>query len=200
MSAKLQFLVIHCTATPEGRAISSDNIRQWHLAPIVNADGSLTYLGNKYASKELLPKDKIGDEEINKLIPGRGWTRVGYADMIHLTGAIENLIPYDNDNLVEPWEISNGVAGINSKSRHVVYVGGSSKHGSVPKDTRTTEQRLALANYVRQTIAQHPDILVAGHNQFDPKACPSFDTRAMLKANGIAEKNIYQAQLKYKFV
>ena len=31
--AQLQYLVIHCTATPEGRAVSSDEIRRWHTAP-----------------------------------------------------------------------------------------------------------------------------------------------------------------------
>lgn len=33
MSKALQYLVIHCTATPEGRHISSDDIRRWHLSP-----------------------------------------------------------------------------------------------------------------------------------------------------------------------
>ena len=32
--AQLKYLVIHCTATPEGRAVSSDEIRKWHTAPI----------------------------------------------------------------------------------------------------------------------------------------------------------------------
>ena len=30
---KLQRLVIHCTATPEGRLVSSEDIRNWHTAP-----------------------------------------------------------------------------------------------------------------------------------------------------------------------
>jgi N-acetylmuramoyl-L-alanine amidase len=30
---KLKFLVIHCTATPEGREVTSDQIRHWHLDP-----------------------------------------------------------------------------------------------------------------------------------------------------------------------
>ncbi len=32
--AKLLRLVIHCTATPGGRAVTSDEIRRWHTAPI----------------------------------------------------------------------------------------------------------------------------------------------------------------------
>lgn len=31
---KLQYLVIHCTATPEGREVSSDEIRHWHTDPV----------------------------------------------------------------------------------------------------------------------------------------------------------------------
>lgn len=160
MSRKLTYLVIHCTATPEGRAVSSSQIKDWHTsAP---------------------PR-------------GRGWKQVGYSDMILLNGIVINLVPYDDNDTVEPWEITNGVAGINSISRHVVYVGGMDKDNKLPMDTRTKEQRMALANYVRQTIAQHPDIQVAGHNQFANKACPSFSVVQWCLAIGIAPKNIYKA-------
>ncbi len=30
---KLRYLVIHCTATPEGREVSQADIRQWHTSP-----------------------------------------------------------------------------------------------------------------------------------------------------------------------
>ncbi len=29
----LQYLIIHCTATPAGREVSSDEIRRWHTSP-----------------------------------------------------------------------------------------------------------------------------------------------------------------------
>ena len=32
--AKLQYLVLHCTATPEGREVSSKEIRAWHTNPV----------------------------------------------------------------------------------------------------------------------------------------------------------------------
>lgn len=32
--AALKYLVIHCTATPEGCEVSSDEIRRWHTAPV----------------------------------------------------------------------------------------------------------------------------------------------------------------------
>ena len=32
--AKLKYLVLHCTATPEGREVSSNDIRAWHTDPV----------------------------------------------------------------------------------------------------------------------------------------------------------------------
>lgn len=122
---------------------------------------------------------------------GNGWHQVGYADMIHLSGSVENLVPYDEDDMVEPWEITNGAAGFNGLSRHVVYVGGKDSDNRYPLDTRTAQQRLMLANYVKQTIAQHPNIQVGGHNQFSNKYCPSFNVPEWLAGIGIPSKNIY---------
>ena len=31
LKVPVKYLVIHCTATPEGRHITSDDIRRWHL-------------------------------------------------------------------------------------------------------------------------------------------------------------------------
>lgn len=33
MAKRLEFLVIHCTATPAGREVSSEEIRRWHTSP-----------------------------------------------------------------------------------------------------------------------------------------------------------------------
>lgn len=147
---ELKRLVIHCTATPEGREVTSAEIRHWHCDP---------------ASKG-----------------GRGWKKVGYSDMIHLNGGVENLIPYNEDNNVDPWEISNGAAGYNSTSRHVVYVGGVDKEGK-PKDTRTDEQKATLIKYVKDFHRRHPNAEIVGHHQLDPgKACPSFDVPSWVKS------------------
>lgn len=158
--AKLQYLVIHCTATPEGRKVASEDIRKWHLSqPPV----------------------------------GRGWRQVGYTDMIHLSGIMERLVENNEDEFVDSWEITNGVAGINSCSRHIVYVGGLEKTGRRPKDTRTEAQKLTLKYYVLRFLLDHPDVRIAGHNQFDPnKACPSFDVKAWCRSIGVEEKNIKQ--------
>ncbi len=32
--ARLKYLVLHCTATPEGRTVTSEDIRAWHTDPV----------------------------------------------------------------------------------------------------------------------------------------------------------------------
>lgn len=149
---KLKYLVIHCTATPDGREVSSDEIRRWHTAPL------------------------------NK--GGRGWKQVGYTDMIHLDGRVERLVANNEDANVDPWEITNGAAGYNRVSRHVVYVGGVTRQ-NIPRDTRTAAQREALKRYVLDFHKKHPDVEIVGHNQLAAKACPSFDVPKWLKEIGL---------------
>jgi N-acetylmuramoyl-L-alanine amidase len=122
---------------------------------------------------------------------GRGWKQVGYSDMILLDGSLVNLVPYDEDDEVDRWEVTNGVAGINSQARHIVYVGGCDKKMN-PKDTRTVQQKATMIDYVFRTIRFHPDILVAGHNQFAQKACPSFDVPTWLDQIGVLPENVYK--------
>lgn len=149
---KVKYLVIHCTATPADREVSSDDIRRWHTAPV-----------------------KQG---------GRGWKQVGYTDMIHLNGTVERLVENNEDGFVDCWEITNGVAGKNSISRHVVYVGGIHPDGK-PKDTRTAEQLRALESYVNDFHRRFPDVRIVGHNELAAKACPCFDVQKWLESIGI---------------
>ena len=157
--SKIKYLILHCTATPEGRQVTKEDIIKWHTSPAPQ---------------------------------GRGWSKCGYSDMFSLKGNLVNITPYDNDDDIEAWEITNGATGTNSFTRHIVYAGGISKDGKTPKDTRTPEQLLAMENYVKQVVNAYPHILIAGHNQFAPKACPSFDTVKWLKSIGVADKNIYK--------
>lgn len=148
---KLLRLVIHCTASPEGREVSGAAIRAMHTNPVSKG--------------------------------GRGWKQVGYADLIHLDGTIENLVPYnDSSEWVLPSEVTNGAAGYNSTSRHVCYVGGVAKDGKTAKDTRTPAQRRALRAYVAKFKSMHPNCAVVGHRDLPNvhKACPSFDVKTEL--------------------
>ena len=151
--ARMKYLVLHCTATPEGREVTSKEIRHWHTDPVSKG--------------------------------GRGWKQVGYTDLIHLDGTVERLVDNNEDDVVDPWEITNGAAGHNSVSRHIVYAGGVTADGRTPKDTRTPEQRKALAEYVRDFHRRFPDVRIVGHNELAVKACPSFDVKAWLEQIGI---------------
>ena len=46
MMGKLKYLVIHCTATPVGREVSSADIRAWHTNPESTQTGSLCQIGS----------------------------------------------------------------------------------------------------------------------------------------------------------
>lgn len=105
----------------------------------------------------------------------RGWSRVGYNDMIHLNGELENLIPFDQDDNVDRWEIANGARGYNGISKHLVYVGG------LEGDTRTDEQIFTMTIYCHYMVLRHPHIKIIGHNQVSNKTCPSFDVTEFCK-------------------
>ena len=156
--AKLEYLIIHCTATPEGMNISKEWIEQVHLVK-------------------------------------NGWSQVGYSELIHLDGTIETLVEYNDDDMVDRWELTNGVRGKNSQSRHIVYSGGvtakrvNGKYKA--KDTRTQAQKDALEMYVKAHTTLQPQWQIAGHYHFAAKACPSFDVEEWLKEIGVNKKNIY---------
>ena len=151
--AGLKRLVLHCTATAEGREVTSGEIRAWHTNPVSKG--------------------------------GRGWKQVGYTDLIHLDGQIERLVDNNEDANVDPWEITNGAAGYNSTSRHVVYAGGLARNGKTPKDTRTKEQREAMESYVRDFHRRFPKVRIVGHNELTAKDCPCFDVQKWLVTIGI---------------
>lgn len=156
---ELELLVIHCTATPEGREVTREDIIKWHTSP--------------------------------KSKGGRGWSVPGYSELINLRGELISIHPYNDDEVNEPWEITNGASGINSRSRHIVYAGGCDKSMN-PKDTRTEEQKLTLMRFVLDFVKKHPNIKVAGHYHFANKACPSFNVESFCGAVGVPRKNIYK--------
>lgn len=150
----LKYLIIHCTATPEGREVSSEEIRRWHTDPVSKG--------------------------------GRGWKQVGYTDMIHLNGFIERLVENNDDDWVDPAEVTNGAKGYNSVSLHVVYVGGVAADGTA-KDTRTTQQKEALREYALNFHRRHPSARIIGHREVASKECPSFDVQEWLREIGIMQ-------------
>lgn len=125
-------IIVHCTATPEGREVSVETIRGWHKA--------------------------------------RGWNNIGYHWVVGLDGTVRAGRPEAS--------VGSHVAGRNSRTIGVVYVGGVAADNRTPKDTRTPAQREALMDLCREIIGRYPSIRkVSGHNQYAAKACPSFDVR-----------------------
>jgi hypothetical protein len=104
-----------------------------------------------------------------------------------LDGKVERLVENNEDANVDPWEITNGAKGYNSVSRHVVYSGGLAKDGKTPKDTRTTAQKRAMEEYVKDFHKRFPRVRIIGHNEVAAKACPSFNVQTWLKEIGIEQ-------------
>jgi N-acetylmuramoyl-L-alanine amidase len=186
---KLKYLMIHCTATENGKDLTSDDIRRMHMGPCKQPNGSWYWGGKIYAKRESLPDIMFHGKRLRDCT-GRGWNQVGYSDMIHLDGRIENLVSYDADDIIQPREITNGAVGMNGETRHIVYVGGVD-HNNKPEDTRTENQKFALRNYAYDHIELYPVIQILGHNQVAAKACPSFDVPKWCDSMGIYKANIY---------
>ena len=124
-------LIVHCTATPEGRHTTVEDIRRWH-------------------------KD-------------RGWSDIGYHIVIYLDGTVH-----------EGRDIK--IQGAHCKSQNknsigIAYVGGIDAVDYKPKDTRTEEQKQALVDMLEYFKTLFPNAEIFGHNDFAPKACPSFNAK-----------------------
>jgi N-acetylmuramoyl-L-alanine amidase len=155
--SKFQYLILRCTATPQGRWITAQNVQDWHTLP---------------------PPQ------------GNGWHQVGYSDLILLDGSRHQFVKHNNDEVIDAFEITNGVAGINTISRHLCYVGGMDSSYKHPLDTRTPQQMNKMVEIIGEVLSYAPNVKIAGHNQFDNKACPSFFVPYWLEKIGIPEQNI----------
>jgi N-acetylmuramoyl-L-alanine amidase len=198
---KRKYLVIHCTASPEGREVDKETLIAMHTNPCENSDGSFNYLGKKYPNEESLPKAV-------RTLRGRGWSKAGYQYLIHLDGSISNLLSEEDngDDILDSWEISNGIWGKdNGLSSHIVYAGGMDKQYKNVKDTRTPAQLETMEAMIKQRIMENPNILIGGHGQFgvydngvlnrtkNNKGCPSFSVPMYLREIEVDEDNIYTA-------
>ena len=125
---QIKELILHCSATPEGRDYTVKDIDRWHRA--------------------------------------RGWKCIGYHYVIYRDGSIHRGRPIA--------EAGAHCQGHNAQSIGICYIGGLDKDGRTPKDTRTPQQKTALRTLVKQLQADFPGARLHGHNDFAPKACPSF--------------------------
>lgn len=194
--AKMKYLVIHCTDTGFNQQVTPDDICAWHKGALKNSDGTFTFLG-KIVSAEELKKLILffpsGKQVPANLTNGRGWSKVGYADMITRNGDLINLTPYNYDAVIDSSEVTNGAAGYNSESRHVVLCGGWSEDGKIknglvdgknlfkPEQLYTAKQLERLKNYVGVQKKFVPSVIVKGHNELASKTCPNFSVKEWLK-------------------
>lgn len=202
---KLTYLVIHCADTPYDREVSADDIVRWHKGALKNSNGTYTFLGKTYSLTNLkqqtlvLPSgQKINAAQTN----GRGWQKAGYADLIQRSGNLVNITPYNYDDQIETWEVTNGVANYNSVSRHVCLAGGwlpdqsnkstGKKNGQYLKaeDLYSKAQIDQLVSYIKMQLELQPNLIVCGHNQLAIKPCPCFQVPVFLKDHGINCKTL----------
>ncbi len=123
------------------------------------------------------------------------WARgIGYHKVIYLDGSIHDGRP------IETIGAHCSENGHNRYSIGVVYVGGCAKDGKTPKDTRTPEQKKALATILKELHKLYPNAILYGHRElvcslkkknpqyncskckhypelciYAKKSCPSFD-------------------------
>ena len=97
----------------------------------------------------------------------KGWNDIGYHYVIELDGQIQ---------AGRPIELFGAhTLGQNKYSIGICYVGGMNKSMTKPKDTRTEEQKESLISLIADLRKKYPVLSIHGHNEYSPKACPSFD-------------------------
>ena len=124
-------IIIHCSATPEGKDYTVEQIRQWHKQ--------------------------------------RGFSDIGYHYVIYRDGSIHSGRPIER--------IGAHCLKHNAHSIGVCYIGGVSKDGKTPKDTRTDAQKESLIKLIKELKAKYPKATVHGHREYANKACPCFDAK-----------------------
>lgn len=98
------------------------------------------------------------------------WNNPGYHYIVLPDGQYRAL-----QDIVKP---SNGVAGHNSTSINLSYIGGIDANGKA-FDNRTEPQKITLRLLLRQLKARFPKAEICGHRDFPGvrKDCPSFDAK-----------------------
>ena len=153
---RIDRIIVHCTATPEGRHVTVKQVDDWHRK-------------------------------------NNHWRNgIGYHWLIYLDGSI-------HQGRTESM-VGAHCVGYNKHSIGVCYVGGLDKDGKTAKDTRTPEQKRALACILKDLHGRYPHAKLCGHRElvckrkqkdtgiscadclsrygdckFATKKCPSFD-------------------------
>jgi len=199
--AELKALCGHCADTNPNFVLTKDHLDQWHMGPrdLRDAQGKKTgevrYKGVNYPTRMALPHHYLGMRPIQELY-GRGWDRLGYSDMIKRNGTIENLTAYNQDDWVDPKEMTWGATGTNSWTRHFVLEGGRNEENESRlfqfHEIFTDAQFTAMVGYINQFLKDHPGDKIAGHYMFSSKTCPNFTMEDFFNLAGIDLKHLYK--------
>jgi N-acetylmuramoyl-L-alanine amidase len=102
------------------------------------------------------------------------WKSPGYHVIVKADGIAVRLAPDET--------VCNGVAGYNSISLHLSYIGGVDSKGS-PMDNRTAKQKETMLKIITDWKQKYPNAIIQGHRDFPKvsKACPSFFAKTEYK-------------------
>lgn len=163
MRKQIKYLVIHCTATPDGMEVTPDDIIGWHTQPKPKGRGW----------------SKVG---YGMMIDLKG--RIHFFTKSNLDDFVDQ---WEITNGVA------GINEVSYHFVYVGGCGNAYQNGKgLPaKDTRNKEQLETMRNFVLGYVQQHKNVKVAGHYHFDnKKACPSFDVEKWCLSIGLNKKNV----------
>lgn len=126
-------------------------------------------------------QESYSDKGLVSVFKRKGWRFPGYHYVIRPDGTIFNMLSED--------KVSNGVAGYNSTSINIAYVGGVTKANHRGVDNRTPEQKEAMLKLLQELRVKYPKAYIMGHRDISPdkngngkidsweyiKACPCFN-------------------------
>lgn len=113
----------------------------------------------------------IGRDEIDRWHRARGFDEIGYQFVIRRDGSTELGRDVDKQGA--------HTRGHNRGSIGIVMVGGlSDAHG--PEANFTKAQFKTLSKVLSELVATYPGLVIKGHRDVAPTACPSFDVQHWL--------------------
>ena len=101
--------------------------------------------------------------------------QVSYHHVIELDGTVVRTL---QDN-----QVGAHTGGKNTGNIGICYIGGVDKLNKKAKDTRTPQQKVALAKIVKQYLDKYPNLIIKGHRDWPnvKKDCPSFEVARFMK-------------------
>ena len=118
----------------------------------------------------------IGVPEIKRWHIQKGWSDIGYHDVIRRGGSVEEGRPKE--------KAGAHTYGHNQDSIGICLIGGVDSNME-PENNFTEMQFKSLQRLLRVYKAQFPKATIHGHREYAQKACPSFDVQEWLEQEGI---------------